>query len=310
MPEPHPATEVDRPRPERVRPDEIEAAIRVLVRGDRAAAKRFLEYARATRLDLDQTWVVRNPDGRIDFTALAAPAAGRTAMVFGTRPSSQADVALAGELLAAVAAGCRERGVDLAQALIDPSDELEEAMFISGGFKRLAQLDYLERPVPRFGTIPSPELAPDVRIEAWDGNEDELVALLERTYENTLDCPGLAGLRRTTDILAGHLASGTREPDWWHVLRIDGVPSGVLLFNRGADGHSIELVYLGLVPMARGRGLGKTLLTFGLAALDGDGARIVVLAVDRENQPAVRLYRRAGFRHSVRRTAMVHPLAP
>ncbi|NCF40274.1 MAG: GNAT family N-acetyltransferase [Planctomycetia bacterium] len=98
--------------------------------------------------------------------------------------------------------------------------------------------------------------------------------------------------------------------DWWHVLRIDGVPSGVLLFNRGADGHSIELVYLGLVPMARGRGLGKTLLTFGLAALDGDGARIVVLAVDRENQPAVRLYRRAGFRHSVRRTAMVHPLAP
>lgn len=308
MPDSQPAPEVVPPTPERVRPDEIEAAIRVLVRGDRAAAKRFLDYARATRLDLDQTWVVRNADGGIDFTALAAPAAGRTAMVFGTRPNSKADVVLAGDLLAAVAVGCRERGVDLAQALIDPSDELEEAMFIAGGFRRLAQLDYLERPVPRFGTIPSPELPSGVEIAPWDGNEDELVELLERTYENTLDCPGLAGLRRTTDILAGHLASGTREPDWWHILRIDDVPSGVLLFNRGADRHSIELVYLGLAPTSRGRGLGKTLLTFGLAALDGDDARVVVLAVDRENQPAVRLYRRAGFRHSVRRTAMVRPL--
>lgn len=308
MPDPRPASEPGPPRPDRARADEIEAAIRVLVRGDRAAAKRFLEYARATRLDLDQTWVVRNPDGRIDFTALAAPAAGRTAMVFGTRPSSQADIAIAGDLLAAVASGCRDRGVDLAQALIDPGDELEEAMFVAGGFRRLAQLDYLERPVPRFGTIPSPELPTDVLITPWDGDEPQLVELLEQTYENTLDCPGLAGLRRTTDILAGHLASGTREPDWWHILRIDGIPAGVLLFNRGSDGHSIELVYLGLVPMARGRGLGRTLLTFGLAALDGDAARVVVLAVDRENQPAVRLYRRAGFRHSVRRTAMVRPL--
>mgnify|MGYP001260255145 CR=1 FL=1 len=294
--------------PERVRPNEIEAAVRVLVRGDRAAAKRFLDYARSTRLDLEQTWVIRNPDGRIGFTALAAPAAGRTAMVFGTRPGSKAEVAIAGRLLAAVAEGCRELGVDLAQALIDPSDALEEAMFIAGGFRRLAQLDYLERPVPRFGTIPSPELPADVDILAWDGNRAELIELLELTYQDTLDCPGLAGLRRTTDILAGHLASGTREPGWWHVLRIDGVPSGTLLFNRGSDGHSIELVYLGLVPTARGRGLGRTLLTYGLAALDGDASRTVVLAVDRANHPAVGLYRRAGFRHSVRRTAMVRPL--
>ncbi|MAH65730.1 MAG: hypothetical protein CMJ27_04995 [Phycisphaerae bacterium] len=310
MTDPTPAAKADPPKPERAREDEIEAAIRVLVRGDRAAARRFLDYARATRLDLDQTWVVRNPEGGIDFTALAAPAAGRTAMIFGTRPNSKAEVGLAGDLLATVAIGCRDRGVDLAQALIDPSDELEEAMFIAGGFRRLAQLDYLERPVPRFGTIPSPELPADVRIEPWDGKEDELVDLLERTYEDTLDCPGLAGLRRTTDILAGHLASGTREPDWWHVLRLDGVPSGVLLFNRGSDRHSIELVYLGLARGARGRGLGRTLLTFGLAALDGDAARVVVLAVDRANLPAVRLYRRAGFRHSVRRTAMVRPLNP
>ncbi len=308
MTDPHPAPEVVPRKPERVREDEIEAAIRVLVRGDRAAAKRFLDYARASRLDLDQTWVIRNRNGDIEFTALAAPAAGRTAMIFGTRPESKADVGVAGDLLAAVAIGCRERGIDLAQALIDPSDELEEAMFIAGGFRRLAQLDYLERPVPRFGTIPSPELPADVGIAPWDGDKPELVELLERTYVDTLDCPGLAGLRETTDILAGHLASGTREPNWWHVLRIDGVPSGVLLFNRGSDRQSIELVYLGLAPAARGRGLGRTLLTFGLAALDGDSARAVVLAVDRANQPAVRLYRRAGFRHSVRRTAMVRPL--
>ena len=295
--------------PERIKPNEIEQAIRVLVHGDRAAATRFLEYAKASNLALDQTWVLRNPSGEIGMTALAAPAVGRTAMIFASRPTDRAAAIKAGVLIDATATGCRSMGVDLAQALIDPVDSLEESMFVAGGFHRLAQLDYLERPVPRFGTIQTPALDANVEIRSW--NQDDhagLIDLLDRTYEDTLDCPGLAGLRQTQDILAGHLASGTVQPQWWHILYVDGKAEGALLFNRGNDGASIELVYLGLTAKIRGRGFGKTLLTFGLSLVDGDDARTVVLAVDRANLPAVRLYRRAGFRHSVRRTAVVRSL--
>jgi ribosomal protein S18 acetylase RimI-like enzyme len=97
-------------------------------------------------------------------------------------------------------------------------------------------------------------------------------------------------------------------PDAWHLLRVDGRDAGALLLNRTREGTTIELVYLGLTADVRGRGLGRTLLTFGLAALDGDPARTIVLAVDRANLPAVGLYRRSGFRFALRRIALVRPV--
>ncbi len=303
----------DRPAPNhrfgRIGPDRIETAIQVLVRGDRAAATRFMTYARTSGLSLRHVWGIFDAEDRILATVLAAPSTGRTAVVFASRPRARGGVAGVGGLLAAAVEGLEEAPVDLAQALVEPGDGLEEALFLSGGFRKLAELDYLERPVPRFGSIPPPTLDPTVRIEPWDPNDRPLmIDLLQRTYENTLDCPGLAGLRRTEDILDGHLSSGRPVADWWHVLRIDDEPAGVLLFNRGADGTTIELVYLGLSTPARGRGFGRQLLTHGLSRLDGDKARTIVLAVDRANHPATALYRRAGFRFSVRRIALVKPV--
>jgi len=71
---------------------------------------------------------------------------------------------------------------------------------------------------------------------------------------------------------------------------------------------SVELVYLGLVPEARGRGLGRRLLEHGLALLKGRSERAVVLAVDERNTPAMKLYREAGFRPSLRRVAFIRPV--
>ena len=295
----------------RIGPDRIETAIQVLVRGDQAAATRFMDYARTSGLSLRHVWGILDADDRILATVLAAPSAGRTAVVFASRPRGKGGTGSIGGLVAAAVDGLKEAPVDLAQALVEPGDGLEERLFLAGGFQKLAELDYLERPVPRFGSIPSPTLGPEVRIEPWDPTDRGLmIDLLQQTYENTLDCPGLAGLRRTEDILDGHLASGRPVPAWWHVLSVDGVPSGTLLFNRGADGGTIELVYLGLSAKVRGRGFGRQLLTHGLSRLDGDKARTIVLAVDRANLPATALYRRAGFRFSVRRIALVKPVAP
>lgn len=308
-----PSSPADGPAPNqrfgRIGPDRIETAIQVLVRGDQAAATRFMDYARSSGLSLRHVWGILDSSDRILATVLAAPSAGRTAVVFASRPRGRGGVPSVGGLLAAAVDGLQDAPVDLAQALVEPGDGLEEELFLTGGFEKLAELDYLERPIPRFGSIPAPTLDPAVRIEPWDPTDRTLmIELLQRTYENTLDCPGLAGLRRTEDILDGHLASGQPVEDWWHVLRIDDEPAGVLLFNRGADGKTIELVYLGLSAPARGRGFGRQLLTHGLSRLDGDKARTIVLAVDRANHPATALYRRAGFRFSVRRIALVKPV--
>ena len=294
---------------DRISRDRLEDAVRVLVRGDRAAAARFLDFAESTKLCLDHVWAMLDKKDQIHATVLAAPSTGRTAVLFASRAKVPALVPAIGGLVDAAVRGLRTTDVAMAQALVDPGDGSEERLFIAGGFQKLAELDYLERPVPRFGSIAPPPFPDGVSIAPWDPNDRPmLIGLLERTYEHTLDCPGLAGLRRTEDILAGHLASGTPIPEWWHILRIDDRPEGALLFNRGADAQNLELVYLGLTPAARGKGLGRTLLTQGLSLLDGDAARTIVLAVDRANHPATGLYRRAGFRFSVRRNALVRPV--
>ena len=306
--------------PDPAPPDDVEViqvtaerlpeAIRALVRGDQAAANRFLDYARETRIRLDLIWSLLGEDGGIEATVLAAPAAGRTAMLFASRPASKRRIPAMGSLIRTATDQLADADVALAQALLDPSSTEEHRIFEAGGFLKLAQLDYLERPIPRFRSIRPEPLPQDITIESWDPrNRAEMLNLLERSYEETLDCPGLTGMRRTEDILEGHLAAGVFMPDWWSILKVDGKSQGVLLFNRAADGNTIELVYLGMSRSVRGRGLGRLLLTNGLAGLDNADGRAVVLAVDRANGPAVRLYRRFGFRLSVKRVAYVRAIS-
>ena len=69
-----------------------------------------------------------------------------------------------------------------------------------------------------------------------------------------------------------------------------GVPIGFL----GADGQRLEMLFL--LPEARGKGLGRALLQYGM---DRDGLR--ELAVNEQNPQARGFYERMGF-HVYRRT--------
>ena len=97
--------------------------------------------------------------------------------------------------------------------------------------------------------------------------DDTLGSILDASYEETLDCPGLCGLRRTQDIILGHKSSGRHDPDGWLLAKIDGVFAGAILLNHSREHNDIELVYLGLAPPVRGRGLGRLLLETQLATL-------------------------------------------
>jgi len=137
---------------------------------------------------------------------------------------------------------------------------------------------------------------------------DDLIAAMEASYEQTLDCPGLYGLRRTADILAGHQATGRFDPLLWTLLRVEDQPAGAILLNPFPDHKTVELVYIGLAPAARGRGLGAQLLRHGLGLLTGRRERTVTLAVDQRNTPALALYQAERFEAVVHRWALIRSL--
>jgi mycothiol synthase len=134
--------------------------------------------------------------------------------------------------------------------------------------------------------------------------QEAFKAILQASYEQTLDCPGLLGVRELDDVLAGHKSTGQFDPAMWTLLVEGDEPAGVALFNRLDELNGAELVYLGLPQRSRGKGYGSLLVRRGLAQCANIGASTVSLAVDQSNDPAVRLYRRLGFYRVARKRAM------
>jgi ribosomal-protein-alanine N-acetyltransferase len=62
-----------------------------------------------------------------------------------------------------------------------------------------------------------------------------------------------------------------------------------------------EILSVAVAGRQRGRGLARQMLNLHLRRLAGFSARTVFLEVDEHNTPALRLYRRAGFREVSRR---------
>ena len=296
-----------------VGPDRRSEAIERLVStaggNDRAAAERFLHYAGTNSVPLDGLWSWQGPDGGLLFSVLAVPSPGRTAMFFASHPRTGREVNPVSRLIEHACELVSEWDVHLAQSLLEPGEQLERQAFIGAGFIELAVLSYLERPLSRTNPSAPPRWPSDTRVAAY--REDlraVLIGVLNDSYERTLDCPGLYGLRKTEDILAGHQATGDFDPALWTLLYVDDRPAGVMLLNAFPAHRTVELVYLGLAPFARGRGLGRQLLRHGLAQLTKRRERTLTLAVDDRNTPAIALYASEGLRPIVQRVALIRSL--
>lgn len=77
------------------------------------------------------------------------------------------------------------------------------------------------------------------------------------------------------------------------VAEADGRPGGFLL-ARAAGGEA-EILMLAVLPRCRRRGLGRFLLDAGCRRARELGASSMLLEVAADNQPALSLYRGAGF---------------
>lgn len=78
-----------------------------------------------------------------------------------------------------------------------------------------------------------------------------------------------------------------------HRLRLGRRIAGFIVSRIGAD--EAEILSVAIDPQQRGRGLSRDLLLTHLGHLAARGVRTVFLEVEENNQPARRLYQRAGF---------------
>jgi ribosomal protein S18 acetylase RimI-like enzyme len=152
------------------------------------------------------------------------------------------------------------------------------------------------------GSARVPARITPLRYEPYsDANRSVFHETLLRTYELTLDCPELNGIRTVEEIIEGHKAQGVFRPERWWLALEEGRPVGVLMLTEVTDWEGWDVEYLGVVPEARGRGVGRLLTVKAIGEARAGGASRLTLAVDRRNVPAWNLYRSLGFEESDQR---------
>ena len=124
---------------------------------------------------------------------------------------------------------------------------------------------------------------------------DSLAQLVQRTYEETLDCRPLCHLLRAGDVLRSYRDTRPDLIHHWFRVSSEGNEIGCLFVSEDESLEQLEIAYLGVVRNHRGRGWGRRLVDYAQRLTEARGCRRMVLAVDAANLPAVRLYREAGF---------------
>src|SRR5690606_30179312 len=84
---------------------------------------------------------------------------------------------------------------------------------------------------------------------------------------------------------------------------------GCLLLADHPATDQIELVYMGMVPEARGHGWGEHVVRQAQWLCRRRGCQRLVLAVDEANDPAVRMYASCGFVSFDRKALWLLPIA-
>ncbi len=222
--------------------------------------------------------------------------------------------ATANVLVELATAKAEQAGVGLIQSLLETDAGREAHWLKQAKFHHAADLLYLVSRCEAFPTsAPNCNLLfePLADIDQNRGQFSRLAQIVERTYEGTLDCPAVQGVRSMTDVLAGYRAVGEFDPSRWFIVREQNDGQNaladvgcLLLTNHPAQKHW-ELVYMGVAPEARGRGLGVELVRRAQWLAGNSHAERLVLAVDAANRPAISAYSAAGFETWDRRSVFL-----
>jgi GNAT superfamily N-acetyltransferase len=187
----------------------------------------------------------------------------------------------------------RSQRCPFAQAMVEPDSTEQREALESAGFRKLAVLKYLQRPLDRPISACTDGLCESIAFD--DDSRARFEAVLERTYLQTLDCPDFSGLRTAGDAIRSYRSAGDFTPERWRLFEDGGDDVGVVIVNDRPEERSREIVYVGVVSEARRRGIARRAILDVLKEAAADDCDSVLAAVDDANEPAVRLYFELGF---------------
>ncbi len=233
---------------------------------------------------------------------------GRSALLWPPRTIDGETPQIAAELLASAIQGIARTDLRMIQALL-PTDAGSDADLLrQGGFRHFSDLLYLACLDNEF-----PSAAPSSGLEFHpiEGDRDmRFAALVEATYEATLDCPAVNGLRSIEDVLLGYRATGIYDPHGWLFVRRRGENIGCLIVADYPQFETRELIYMGLLPAARRQGHGLSIVRHASWQAATARRQRLVLAVDAANEPAIRMYAAAGFKAWDRKSVFMRVIGP
>jgi mycothiol synthase len=222
-------------------------------------------------------------------------------------------------------------GVRLIQTRLETDAGPEADLLQQCAFRHIADLLYLVSLSEEFPNAAPTELVFEPVGKAGEMGISEiqmkrLSEVIRRTYIETQDCPDIHGLRPVEDVLATYQNIGRFNPARWFVVRLGQSDIGCLILADHPDERNCELIYMGIVPEARGCGRGVEIVRYAqwLAGKgserdqrDGKNAeqnaesaiQRLVLAVDAANSPAIAMYAAAGFQTWDRRSVFLREIA-
>ena len=239
----------------------------------------------------------------IESSVLVVINKGATATILATEPTTDSHVQNVGCLIEEGVQGLQGSGCSIAQAILPVDAEQYARSYSNAGFERLAILQYMER--KRSSRQRVNHSCGAHFIPMTKQTDATLGSILMESYEGSLDCPMIQGLRDVQDIIDGHRGLGNYDPNLWTLAEVEGELVGALLLNAVPESKCMELAYLGVAPSARGKGLGDALVQRAVSQSNDCGFTKITLAVDGENLPAIHLYSRWGFGETGQRLTMI-----
>src|SRR5208283_2518855 len=103
------------------------------------------------------------------------------------------------------------------------------------------------------------------------------------------------GVRGVDDVLSGYRATGYFDPQRWFIIHHQDEDVGCLILTDYPEHSTWELIYIGLLSAARGRGWGVGSVRHAQWLCRQAQRKRLIAAVDAANEPALRMYAAAGF---------------
>ncbi|MDA1007377.1 MAG: GNAT family N-acetyltransferase [Planctomycetota bacterium] len=249
-------------------------------------------------------------DDRAVAGALILDRPGRAGTLLSSKPDrGRSDSsALVGQVIrAATDLFHAKKSPGVVLAMTSPDSNEDRGGLEAGGMTPFATMVFMVSPLRATAWDVTTPIGSNHSLHAAPNDRHALVALLDETYIDSVDCPELTSRRRTIDTLCGHLGTLAGPSNGWIVAEREGKLVGLAIVQKSQSDSpgQWDLSYLGVVPSARKSGIGRSLLVEAARITRAAGAKRLHLACDSRNTNARKLYASFGFHETERRVAWI-----